>query len=75
MKFTNQINWHILLAGLEVQFILGVLLLRTEFGFKLFKFLSDEVAKFLAYTNAGTEFVFGESYTDHRFALQVYTKH
>lgn len=67
----KQINWYILLVGLEIQFIFGVFLLRTEFGYKLFKFLSDQVIKFLEYTDQGSELVFGEKYTDHIFAFKV----
>ncbi|CAF0726574.1 unnamed protein product [Brachionus calyciflorus] len=54
-----EINWRILVAGLEIQFILGVFLMRTEFGYQLFKFLSNQVATFLAYTDRGTQLVFG----------------
>lgn len=67
----KQINWYILLVGIEIQFIFGVFLLRTEFGYKLFKFLSDQVIKFLEYTDQGSELVFGEKYTDHIFAFKV----
>lgn len=55
----SKINWRILIAGLEVQFILGVILMRTEFGYQLFKFLSDQVTIFLGYTDRGTNLVFG----------------
>jgi pyrimidine nucleoside transport protein len=65
-----KINWHILIAGIEVQFILGVVLLKTEFGYQLFDFVSKQVTTFLAYTNKGTSLVFGEKYTDHPFAFQ-----
>lgn len=55
----SKINWRILFAGLEVQFILGVILMRTEFGYQLFKFLSEQVTVFLGYTDRGTNLVFG----------------
>ena len=66
-----KIKWDILLVGIEIQFVLGVLLLRTEFGYKLFEFVSAEVTKFLRYTDQGSMLVFGETYTDHSFAFQI----
>jgi pyrimidine nucleoside transport protein len=45
--------------------------LRTEFGYKLFKFLSDQVTKFLSFTDQGSQLVFGDKYTDHIFAFKV----
>jgi pyrimidine nucleoside transport protein len=66
----TKINWHILIVGIEMQFILGVILLKTEFGYQLFKFVSEQVTTFLAFTNKGSELVFGEKYTDHPFAFK-----
>ena len=60
-----------LLSGIEIQFIFAVLLMRTEFGYQLFKYLSAQVTVFLEYTDRGSSLVFGEKYTDHRFAFQV----
>lgn len=70
--FEIKINWRVLIVGLEIQFILGVILMRTEFGYKLFKFVSGQVTVFLEYTNRGSQLVFGDKYTDHIFAFQVY---
>jgi pyrimidine nucleoside transport protein len=66
----TKINWHILIVGIEIQFILGVVLLKTEFGYQLFKFISEAVTTFLQYTNRGSQLVFGDKYTDHLFAFQ-----
>ena len=60
-----------MLSGIEIQFIFAVLLMRTEFGYQLFKYLSAQVTVFLEYTDRGSSLVFGEKYTDHRFAFQV----
>lgn len=43
--------------------------MRVEFGYKLFKFLGEQVTTFLGYTNRGSQLVFGEKYTDHYFAF------
>ena len=42
----GQIKWQVLIVGVEIQFILGVILLKTEFGYKLFKFVSEQVTTF-----------------------------
>ena len=67
----SNINWRILVAGLEIQFILGVILMRTEFGYQFFKFLSGQVTTFLEYTDRGSQLVFGDQYIDHKFAFKV----
>lgn len=69
----SKINWRILIAGLEVQFILGVILMRTEFGYQLFKFLSEQVTIFLGYTDRGTNLVFGSFLVTEKniFAFKV----
>lgn len=67
----SKINWHVLVVGLEIQIFLGIILLRTEFGYLLFQFVSEQVTIFLGYTDRGSFLVFGEKFTDHRFAFQV----
>ena len=54
-----------------MQFIFGVLILRTSVGFNAFKGLGNQVSVFLDYTNVGAEFVFGADYTKHFFAFKV----
>lgn len=57
----RKINWRIVIIGLETQFVLGIFLMRTEFGYQLFKFMSEQVAIFLEYTNNGSILVFGDA--------------
>jgi nucleoside permease NupC len=59
------------MIGILLQFILGVFILRTDFGFKLFKFLSEKITNFLDYTEEGCKLVFGNLYKDHYFAFKV----
>jgi nucleoside permease NupC len=66
-----QINFRIVISGVLIQIILGVIVMRTRFGFYLFKFLGNQVAKFLNYTDYGTRLVFGVKHTDHFFAFKV----
>ena len=60
-----------MLWGLGLQFLFGILVLKTQFGFDAFKWLGDRVSEFLEHTNAGSIFVFGETYGDHFFAFSV----
>ena len=60
--------------GMALQFIFGILILRTKVGFEVFDFLGDLVNTFLNFTDAGASFVFGELFTNHYFAFKVSIK-
>ena len=64
-------NWQTVLWGIALQFLFAMCVLRWSAGYEAFKWLGDRVTEFLAYSNAGAKFIFGESYTDHLFAFQV----
>uniref|UniRef100_A0A9L0TGX7 Solute carrier family 28 member 3 n=1 Tax=Equus caballus TaxID=9796 RepID=A0A9L0TGX7_HORSE len=57
--------------GIGLQFLLGLLILRTVLGLMAFQWLGKQVQTFLEHTDAGASFVFGEKYTDHFFAFKV----
>ncbi|XP_018022215.1 solute carrier family 28 member 3 [Hyalella azteca] len=56
----RKVIWRQVLWGLALQFILGLLILRWPVGRKLFECLGDKVAEFLAFTDEGSKFVFGD---------------
>jgi len=64
------VNWQTVLWGIGLQFILAVIVLRWPAGYTAFKWLGDRVSEFIAYADAGSEFVFGELYKEH-FAFRV----
>nr|XP_019605651.1 PREDICTED: solute carrier family 28 member 3 [Rhinolophus sinicus] len=70
-KYPTKVYWRPVFWGIGLQFLLGLLILRTEPGFVAFEWLGKQVQTFLEYTNAGSSFVFGEKYTDHFFAFKV----
>ncbi|XP_006169052.1 solute carrier family 28 member 3 [Tupaia chinensis] len=70
-KHPTKVYWRPVFWGIGLQFLLGLLILRTNPGFVAFDWLGRQVQTFLAYTDAGAVFVFGEKYTDHFFAFQV----
>lgn len=43
-----------------MQFLLALFILRTWFGYNLFKFLSDLISSYLGFSEAGYEFLFGK---------------
>lgn len=69
--FTIQINVRIIASGLLLQSLFAIFILRVPFGFALFEWLGDRVQEFLKYTDAGSEFVFGDKFRDHQFAMAV----
>ena len=63
--------WRPVIWGLALQFIFGLLILRTGAGRKFFEFVGDQINVFLDYSDAGSSFVFGNSFKDHFFAFKV----
>ena len=49
MKLINL--FYIQVVGILIQFILGVFILRLEFGLELFKFIGNEISKFMDLTD------------------------
>ncbi|KAM3610763.1 uncharacterized protein V6R79_008629 [Siganus canaliculatus] len=64
-------SWQTLLWGIGLQFIFGLLSLRTTFGLAALQWLGKRVETFLSFTDVGSKFVFGSSYTDHFFVFKV----
>ncbi|XP_006902028.1 PREDICTED: solute carrier family 28 member 3-like [Elephantulus edwardii] len=70
-KHPTRVCWRPVFWGIGLQFLLGLLILRTKPGFVAFEWLGQQVQTFLAYTDVGASFVFGEKYTDHFFAFKI----
>ncbi|XP_046373166.2 solute carrier family 28 member 3-like isoform X2 [Haliotis rufescens] len=67
----TQVRWRPVLGGFTLQFYFAVLILKWDIGYRVFYFLGKEIQKFLAFTDFGSKFVFGDKYTDHIFAMKV----
>jgi pyrimidine nucleoside transport protein len=67
----SKINWRILIVGILIQYALGIFILRSQFGYKTFEFLGQQVSTFLDYTDSGSQLVFGSSFRDHYFAFKA----
>ncbi|NXC37804.1 S28A3 protein, partial [Penelope pileata] len=70
-KYPTRVTWRPVFSGMAMQFILGLLILRTKVGFDVFNWLGIQIQTFLEYSDTGAKFVFGEKYTDHFFAFKV----
>ncbi|XP_056380207.1 solute carrier family 28 member 3 isoform X2 [Hyla sarda] len=70
-KHPTKVHWRQVFWGIGLQFLLGLVILRTKPGFDAFDWLGIQVQTFLEYSNTGAEFVFGEKYVDHFFAFKV----
>uniref|UniRef100_A0A803VII3 Sodium/nucleoside cotransporter n=2 Tax=Ficedula albicollis TaxID=59894 RepID=A0A803VII3_FICAL len=70
-KYPTRVAWRPVFSGIGMQFILGLLILRTKVGFDVFSWLGIQIQTFLEYSDAGAKFVFGDKYTDHFFAFKV----
>ncbi|KAH9524811.1 hypothetical protein Btru_027928 [Bulinus truncatus] len=54
------VDWHPIFWGFSIQFYFAIIILRTRWGYQTFNWLGDRVTEFLAYSNAGASFVFGD---------------
>ncbi|XP_048845911.1 solute carrier family 28 member 3-like isoform X2 [Brienomyrus brachyistius] len=70
-KYPFRISWRTLLWGIGLQFLFGILILRTRAGYLTTDWIGKQVEVFLAYTDAGSKFVFGEKFEDHFFAFKI----
>lgn len=65
------IPWNTVAAGLLLQFLIALFVLRTKLGFDIFSALSTMIVGFLSFSQDGTRFLIGE-YTPTNFVLNVF---
>jgi concentrative nucleoside transporter, CNT family len=64
------IPWHTVSAGLLIQFLIALFVLRTKFGFNIFNGLSKLIVTFLDFSATGATFLIGP-YVANNFVLSV----
>ncbi|XP_024894735.1 sodium/nucleoside cotransporter 2 isoform X1 [Pteropus alecto] len=69
-KHHSAVSWRTVLWGLGLQFVFGILVIRTDPGYNAFQWLGDQIQIFLNYTVAGSSFVFGDMLIKNVFAFQ-----
>ncbi|KAJ8776919.1 hypothetical protein J1605_015096 [Eschrichtius robustus] len=70
-KHHSAVSWRTVLWGLGLQFVFGILVIRTDPGFNAFQWLGNQIQIFLNYTVAGSSFVFGDMLVKDIFAFQA----
>ena len=68
----EQIKWRPVLLGLLCQYLLAVFILRYGVGYYSFLRLGEFAETLFDFSNAGSKFVFGSNYMEHRFAFAVF---
>nr|XP_020029103.1 sodium/nucleoside cotransporter 2 [Castor canadensis] len=69
-KHHSAVSWRTVFWGLGLQFVFGILVIRTDPGFHAFQWLGEQIQIFLNYTVAGSSFVFGDELIQNVFAFQ-----
>ncbi|XP_055335283.1 uncharacterized transporter YutK-like [Paramacrobiotus metropolitanus] len=67
----GHINWRIVAAGIAVQFVFGLIVLRWDTGKLIFEKLGDFLQWILLFANEGSKFVFSPGEDQHRMAFMV----
>ncbi|XP_051876600.1 solute carrier family 28 member 3-like [Pristis pectinata] len=70
-KYPGKVQWRTICWGLCLQFVLGLIIMRTQSGLHAFEWMGIQVKTFLDYADAGSKFIFGEVYREHFFAFKV----
>jgi CNT family concentrative nucleoside transporter len=58
-KNRKNIDWRLVGGGLTLQLVLGILILKVPFVYKMFQWIADRFVDLLNFTEAGATFVFG----------------
>lgn len=67
----RKINFRIVIGGVILQFILALLILRTQPGYLLFSAVGEFFNQLMTFVDEGSKFVFGPKFQDFKFAFQV----
>ena len=67
----RKVDRRLVASGVGLQFLLALLVLKTQFGQALFGYIGAFFTALLNYVDAGSSFVFGEAFGEHFFAFKV----
>lgn len=60
----SAIQWRIVITGIACQFILGIVCIRWSVGRSIFECIGNKTATFLAFSDEGSRFVYGNTIID-----------
>jgi CNT family concentrative nucleoside transporter len=69
----KDIKWKTIFMGIALQVLFGVIILKTDMGLYIFKFLNNLFTGILAYTHVGTDFVFGKLNNPKEMGFLIFT--
>ncbi|MYK40556.1 MAG: NupC/NupG family nucleoside CNT transporter [Gemmatimonadetes bacterium] len=67
----RKVDRRLVVAGVGLQFLLALLVLKTGPGQALFSYIGAFFTALLNYVDAGSSFVFGDAFGEHFFAFKV----
>ena len=67
----KKIPWRTILAGTGMQLVFALLILKTAGGAAFFRIANDGAVALLNYADAGSRFIFGDTFLQHPFAFKV----
>lgn len=67
----RRLNFRLILSGVALQFLVGVVLLKTRFGDMAFQWAREAVPKIVSFSDEGAKFVFGDGFPEHYVAFSV----
>ncbi|KAJ3321055.1 hypothetical protein HDV06_004613 [Boothiomyces sp. JEL0866] len=67
----KNIPWYTVSTGLLIQYVIALLVLKTQWGFDMFNYISRFLADFLGFSHAGATFIFGD-FDNSNFAESVF---
>ncbi|KAL5007490.1 hypothetical protein ScPMuIL_016296 [Solemya velum] len=70
-KDRSKVAWHTIFWGFALQFIFGLIIMRTAWGAGSVRWVGDRFTEFTSYSEDGSAFVFGDNYNEHRFAFKT----
>lgn len=63
----SAIRWHTVIVGMLMQFVIALFVLRTQVGYRIFKFVSQLAVDLLHFANVGSTFIFGKEIASFPF--------
>ncbi len=61
----KHINWRLVITGIALQLLFGILVLKVPFVATIFDKISEGFVKFLSFSDAGAQFIFGDLATNN----------
>ena len=68
-KDRRKLSYKIILAGIGLQFVFALVVLRTRIGHRIFYWVGRGAEKLIGFTQSGSSFVFGDLLNVEKIAI------